>query len=386
MTTFTSPTPSGTVIDLFAGCGGGSLGFMKAGLRAVAAVELDGDAADAYEANLGVRPIVRDIRGVKGEDLLRTADLKSGECTLLSGCPPCQSFTDLRRGALSTRRDRARNSLLREYLRLAADVRPRHIAFENVPGMLSPRWRPRFDALLQGLAELGYEHVWDVLDAADFGVPQRRRRLLVVASRVSKPVLPPPTHGDPASSGRTAWLTVRDAIAALPPLASGEVDPGDVYHRARRHSPLALRRLRAIPAGGARSDLPEDLQLECHKNHAGHYDIYGRMWWDRPAPTLTSGCTNVTRGRFAHPDQDRAITLREAMLLQTFPRIAVLRGSLDEMALQVGNAIPPLFAERIGLSIMAMEAAATRARQRPAVRVMEPARSSAARTLASSAT
>ncbi len=386
MTTFLTAAESGTLIDLFSGCGGGALGFSKAGLRAVAAVELDGDAADAYEANVGVRPLVMDIRRVTGEDLLRASGLNAGECTLLSGCPPCQSFTDLRRGSRSTHRDRLRNSFYLDYLRLAGDVRPRHIAFENVPGMLSPRWRPRLDALLEGLAELGYEHVWDVLDAADFGVPQRRRRLLVVASRVSKPVLPAATHADPALSGRRAWLTVREAVGSLAPLASGEVDASDTYHRARRHSPLALRRLRAIPPGGARSDLPEDLQLECHKNHSGHYDIYGRMWWDRPAPTLTSGCTNVTRGRFAHPDQDRAITLREAMLLQTFPRAAELRGSLDEMALQVGNAIPSLFAERIARAIFAMEASATSVPQRPAVSVVEPARSSAARTLVSSAT
>jgi DNA (cytosine-5)-methyltransferase 1 len=305
----------------------------------------------------------------------------------LFGCPPCQSFTDLRRGAHSSRRDRARNSLLREYLRLAADLLPRHIAFENVPGILSPRWRPRFEELLEVLADLGYEHVWGVLDAADFGVPQRRRRVLVVASRVAGPVLPSASHGNPDSDSQlAAWVTVRDAIVSLPPLASGGLDPKDVYHRARRHSPLALRRLKAIPAGGARTDLPEELQLECHKNHSGHYDIYGRMWWDRPAPTLTSGCTNVTRGRFAHPDQHRAVTLREALLLQTFPSDAVLRGSLDEMALQVGNAIPPLFAERIGISIVAMDASAAAASQPPTVNVVRPARSRAARTLVSSAT
>ena len=378
-------TTSPTVIDLFAGCGGGSLGFMRVGLRPVAAVEIDGDAADAYEANVGLRPLVKDIRKVTGEDLLRTTGLKSGQCTLLFGCPPCQSFTDLRRGARSSRRDRLRNSLYLDYLRLAAAVRPRHIAFENVPGMLSPRWRPRFEALLEGLTELGYKVVWEVLDAVDFGVPQRRRRLLVLASRVSKPVLPVATHGAP-DSGRAAWVTVRDAIGSLAMLASGEVDPDDAYHRARRHSPIALQRLRAIPAGGARTDLPEHLQLDCHKEHAGHYDIYGRMWWDQPAPTLTSGCTNVTRGRFAHPDQDRAITLREAMRLQTFPSTAVLRGSLDEMALQVGNAVPPLFAERIGQSVVAMEVASRRAHQRPAVSVVAPARSRAASTRVSSAT
>lgn len=384
--TGTAPT-SGTLIDLFAGCGGGSLGFREAGLRAVAAVELDRDAAQAYEANVGIRPLTKDIRRVAGDDLLGAAGLHRGECTLLFGCPPCQSFTDLRRGSLSSRRDRARNSLLREYLRLAADVLARHIAFENVPGMLSPRWRPRFDELLEGLADLGYEYVWDVLDAADFGVPQRRRRLLVVASRVAEPVLPVPTHGDPAASGRSPWVTVREAIETLLPLGSGEVDPEDAYHRARRHSPLALRRLRAIPEGGARTDLPEDLQLACHKDHSGHYDIYGRMWWDRPAPTLTSGCTNVTRGRFAHPAQDRAITLREAMELQTFPSSAVLRGSLDEMALQVGNAVPPLFAKRVGQAVVAMEASSGRGTRQPlADRAIEPARSRAARTLVNSAT
>ena len=379
---------SGTLIDLFAGVGGGSLGFAKAGLRAVAAVEIDLDAASAYQANIGVRPLAKDIRKVTGKDLLQAAGLQPGECTLLFGCPPCQSFTDLRRGASSSRRDRARNSLLREYLRLAADVRPRHIAFENVPGMLSPRWRPRFDALLEGLDDLGYEHVWDVLDAADYGVPQHRRRVLVLASRVSTPVLPPATHCDPASPGRHPWNTVRDAISSLRQLESGEVEPDDHYHRARRHSSLALRRLRAIPEGGARTDLPDDLQLECHRNHSGHYDIYGRMWWDRPAPTLTSGCTNITRGRFAHPEQDRAITLREAMLLQTFPLNTVLQGTSDEMALQVGNAIPPLFAERIGVSILSMETAATRRRHGrvPAVRAVAPTRSRATRILVSSAT
>lgn len=378
---------AGTLIDLFAGCGGGSLGFTRAGLRAVAAVELDADAAAAYEANLGVRPLTKDIRKVSGDELLGAAGLKRGECTLLFGCPPCQSFTDLRRGARSSRRDRARNSLLREYLRLADDVLARHIAFENVPGMLSPRWRPRFEELLEGLSELGYDSVWAVLDAADFGVPQRRRRVLVVASRAAVPVLPAVTHGDASASDHPSWVTVREAIGSLTPLASGEADATDGYHRARRHSALALRRLRAIPEGGARADLPEDLQLACHKDHSGHYDIYGRMWWDRPAPTLTSGCTNVTRGRFAHPEQDRAITLREAMELQTFPRSAVLRGSLDEMALQVGNAVPPLFAERVGQTVVAMETTSRRGkRQRPAATTVEPAPSRAVRTLVNSAT
>lgn len=382
--------PLATVIDLFAGCGGGSIGFARAGLTPVAAVEIDRNAAAAYEANVGVRPIVRNIRRVEGDDLLVSTGLRVKECTLLFGCPPCQSYTILRKGARSSRRDRLRNSLYLDYLRLAGSILPRHIAFENVPGMLSQRWRPRFDELLDGLRTLGYTYTWTVIDAADFGVPQRRQRILVVASRVAAPVLPSPTHAQTPAGRLRAHATVRSAIGSLPALRSGEADPRDSYHRARRHSDLALRRLRAVPEGGGRKDLPEELQLECHKEHDGHYDIYGRMWWDRPAPTLTSGCTNVTRGRFAHPEQDRAITLREALLLQSFPRRVELRGTFEQMALQVGNAIPPLLAQRIGETIMAMESSPTALargqERRPAETTGYPARSRASKTLASSST
>lgn len=344
-----------TLIDLFAGCGGGSIGFRQAGFSPVAAIEIDVNAAAAYEVNLGVKPLVKNIRRVKGPELLRSAALRVGECTLLFGCPPCQSFTTLRKAATATSRDRRRNTLYLDYLRLVGSVEPRHIAFENVPGMLSQRWHPHFQALLAGLSELGYRYTWEEIDAADYGVPQRRRRILVVASRVTEPLFPKRTHASEAAAGIAAHRTVRDVIERCDQLGPGERHASDPYHAARNHTDIALRRLRAIPAGGARANLPEDLQLECHKGHKGHYDIYGRMWWDRPAPTLTSGCTNVTRGRFAHPDQDRAITLREAMLLQSFPENAELRGTGDQMALQIGNAIPPLLAKRVGDVVATME-------------------------------
>lgn len=153
----------------------------------------------------------------------------------------------------------------------------------------------------------------------------------------------------------TASLRYQDTIEGLPALASGEQDPTDEFHKARKHSDLALQRLASLTEGQGRVDLPKHLVLECHKDHNGQYDIYGRMWWDRVAPTLTSGCTNVTRGRFAHPEQNRAITLREAMLLQTSDDDARLNGSVAKMALQVGNAVPSLLAERIGKTIKRME-------------------------------
>ncbi|MET8251409.1 DNA cytosine methyltransferase [Micromonospora sp. NPDC005197] len=345
-----------TVVDLFAGCGGGSMGFEKAGFKTLAAVEIDPDAAAAFALNVGVQPLVKDIRDVSVEEL-SAAGVKPGELTLLFGCPPCQSFTVLRRGTKTTDDDLRRNSLIFEYLRLVEALKPRHIAFENVPGLVEGRWSQYFEIFRQKLGELGYSIAWEVVDAADYGVPQRRRRVLVIGSRVALPELPERTHG--TDGDKKPHTTVRDAISHLRRLGSGGVDPGDPFHKARRHSELARRRLEHIPEGGSRLDLPEELVLECHKNHRGHYDIYGRMWWDRVAPTLTSGCTNVTRGRFAHPEQNRAISLREAMLLQTFPPAARLRGTADTMALQVGNAVPSLLAERIAQKIIEMEQQST---------------------------
>jgi DNA (cytosine-5)-methyltransferase 1 len=339
-----------TVVDLFAGCGGGSIGFQAAGFKAVGAVEIDGDAAKGYEMNTGTKPLVADIRDVASSDLGVTDEL-----TLLFGCPPCQSFTDLRRGDTHrTEMDDIRDALPSQYLRLVKELLPRHIAFENVPGMVSGRGKLQLLQLVAGLRELKYSVDWAVIDAAEFGVPQHRRRLLLIGSRVAVPALLTPSHG-PADE-LADYTTVRAAIGRLRRLKSGESDPADPLHRARLHSDLVLRRLEAVPEGGGRTDLPTELQLKCHQGHGGHYDIYGRMWWDRPAPTLTSGCTNPSRGRFAHPDQCRGITVREAMLLQSFPTSATLVGGIEAMSLQVGNAVPPLLAERIGTVVKESEA------------------------------
>lgn len=342
-----------TLIDLFAGCGGGSMGFARRGFRVAAAVELEPDAAESYRLNVGLQPIVRDIRDVSGEELLEAAGLRVGECTLIFGCPPCQSFTVLRRGMNLTVLDRARETLPLQYVRLVGEVQPSFIAFENVPGMVKGRGHEQFEVLVAELEALGYKLTWDIVDAADYGVPQRRRRLLVIGSRTVTPTLPRPTHSSTPTNGLLPYVTVRDAIAGLLSLRSGDRDLIDSLHHARKHDKLTLERLQAIPEGGGRIDLPDELQLACHRDHHGHYDVYGRMNWAKPAPTITSGCTNVTRGRFAHPSQDRAITLREAMLLQTFPEAAMLFGTGEGKAQQIGNAVPTLLAERIGEAVLA---------------------------------
>jgi DNA (cytosine-5)-methyltransferase 1 len=318
-------------------------------------VEIDDDAAESYRLNVGLKPVTRDIRKVSGTELLQAAGLAPGQCTVAVGCPPCQSYTVLRRGSPAVAADKERDGLAREFLRLVGEIRPRHVVFENVPGMAVGNGRTEFFGVVEGLKKLGYSSKWATVDAADFGVPQHRRRLILLGSRVSAPSLPTPTHGPGQDSGLKPYVTVQDAIGSLePPPADGEKG-SDPLHMARCHSELVLRRLHAIPVGGGRTDLPKELELDCHRGHKGHYDVYGRMRWDRPSPTITSGCTNVTRGRFAHPDQDRAITLREAMLLQSFPPTATIAGKGDSRPQQVGNAVPTILAERIADAVVSME-------------------------------
>jgi DNA (cytosine-5)-methyltransferase 1 len=338
-----------------------SIGFAsRKKFRVAAAIEIDADSSEAFTKNLGVKPITDDVRNVSAQRVLRQARLRKGECTVLIGCAPCQSFSAHRRGRKKNKVDQVRNSLPFAWLSLVKGVLPRHVCFENVPGLVKASRGAIFKKFLNELEGLGYKVAWAIENASDYGVPQSRKRLLVVGSRVANPILPKPTHGDPESDDVAAgkiepWRTVRDALEHLPELASGEMDEFDPYHAAREQQTIVLRRLRYIGEGQSHVDLPPRLRLDCHREHYGHPDVYGRMWWDAPAPTLTGGCTNLTKGRFAHPAQDRSITLREAMQLQTFPKRTVLAGTREKMQLQVGNAVPPLLASRIAKIILEME-------------------------------
>lgn len=358
---------------MFAGCGGSSLGFRRAGFTILAALDNDATSAKSYEKNLGVAPLIEDVRTVTGARLLRRAGIKKGELTALIGCPPCQGFTSHRR------EKRAgwdkRNRLLDEYIRLVEEIKPHFVVFENVPGLANGPGHWRLMQAVRRLKKLGYAVAHDVIEAADYGTPQHRRRLLVIASRDHDVIeLPRGTHGKPTgkdvrSGDLKPWATVRKAIEGLPRLRSGAIDGTDKLHAARTHSKKNLERLRSIPHdGGSRDALPRRLVLACHKAHEGHRDVYGRMWWDQPAPTLTSGCTNITRGRFAHPAQNRAITIREALLLQGFPKYARLAGGIEEQSLQVGNAVPPPLAAAAARAVRRMAAKPTRRRaaRRPA--------------------
>ncbi|MDK2464717.1 MAG: DNA cytosine methyltransferase [Candidatus Korarchaeota archaeon] len=339
-------------VDLFSGAGGASLGFLQAGFRMLAAVDIDRRACGTYARNIpGVEVLREDVRGLSGEDVLSSVGLGVGEVDVAVGCPPCQGFTD------HGKPGDPRNSLVMEFARLISEMRPRAVVFENVPGMLKRGW-PLLAGLMDGLGRAGYRYSWDVLNAADYGVPQIRRRIVLVAVRADlgvEPSLPKPTHARPDEAGRLGlrpWRTVREAIADLPPLGPGERHPTIPNHEAPGHSPRVLELIRRVPKdGGSRKDVPRRYWLRCHRNHDGHHDVYGRMRWDSPAPTITSGCYTPSKGRFIHPEQDRGITMREAARLQGFPDDFVFEGPRQAVARQIGNALPPPLARSIAEAV-----------------------------------
>ena len=289
---------------------------------------MDPLAAEAYQLNFPrVRLWNQDIRELDPGTVMMKLGLEPGELGLLAGCPPCQGFSTVRTRRKKTVRD-SRNRLLLDFFRFSEAIRPRTLMLENVPGVAKYRL---FRETLSGLRRLGYEVSWAVRDASDFGVPQRRRRLILTGAMANKPKMP---------QAGTVRRTVRQAIAHLPaPGVSG--DP--LHDQPERRSEKVMSIIRRIPRdGGSRSSLGRD-QLRCHQRLNGFKDIYGRMAWDDVSPTITGGCVNPSKGRFLHPEQNRSITLREALLLQGFSedfQLSLRRGKFPAAAL-VGNAIPP---------------------------------------------
>lgn len=348
-----------TTVDLFAGAGGTALGFHQTGqFRIVAAVEIDKDAASTYKRNLGVEPIQEDLRKLEPSDLLTSIGLRPGELDVLIGCPPCQGFTLMRHNAGA---EDERNDLVFQYLKFVDKLNPRFIVFENVPGLNRTRHgREYYEKLLDGLKKLGYAVRTEEVDAADYGVPQRRKRIIILGAPSEKllPLLRTKrTHGNPLAPETLygfvrPWRTVRWAIANLPPLEAGEVCPTDKLHRAHRMGDRVADFIRRVPKdGGSRTDVPREYWLPCHKKHRGHGDAYGRLAWDRPAVTITCGCSHLSKGRFVHPEQDRGITPREAALLQGFPMDYDFAGSVTSVCRQIGNAVPPPLAYAIALAV-----------------------------------
>jgi DNA (cytosine-5)-methyltransferase 1 len=334
-TTSRNDTRTLTAVDLFSGCGGLTLGLELAGFRVIAGVELDALSVSTYRVNHpNVRVWDKDIRTVDPAELLKDRELQPGELDLLAGCPPCQGFSTIRTRRTMTAADDPRNELVAEFLRFATILQPKAVMLENVPGLAA---YDGFLAVTQELRALGFDCKYDIFDAAHFGVPQRRKRLVLLGTKKGIVLFP---ERDPRQR------TVRDALAGLPAVGNS----GDPLHDVtEQRTPRIVKMLARIPNdGGSRSSLPDEFQLECHRECSGFRDVYGRMAWDAVAPTITTGCINPSKGRFLHPDQPRAITPREAALLQSFPRtyhFSLERGKYGAARL-IGNAFPPEFARR----------------------------------------
>lgn len=343
-------------IDLFAGGGGLTAGLRRAGFHVAAAVEKHPHACSTYRANhRNVAMLESDVCDVSDIDI--AGKIGAGRVDLLAGCPPCQGFTSL---TAKYRRTDPRNRLLLEMARLAEELRPRAVMVENVPG-LATKGRDLYDQFRLQLRNLGYVVSEDVLQAADFGVPQRRKRLVLLAGLQKEIPLPTPTHSEHGEGGLKRWRTVRDAIGRMPEPVTlaqarsrGPVEKSD-WHVVRSLSAQSKARIAVVKSGASRVDIPEDMRPACHRNgYKGFTNVYGRMEWDAPAPTVTGGCTTFSKGRFGHPDDDRTISVREAALLQTFPRDYVFDTPyIGHVCDIIGNALPCEFAAAVSRSVSA---------------------------------
>jgi len=334
-----------SAVDLFCGAGGMTHGLLQAGIDVVAGVDIDEGCRYAYEHNNRPAKFLHaDVADVD-PDMLRQPGDKS--LRLLVGSPPCQPFSVANR---DKKQCDPRREMMLDFMRLAIKLLPDFVVMEEVP-QAKNSWE--YDRVKILLSSLPHDYkIWDgVVDCAQYGVPQSRRRLVMIASR-HIPVKMIGWGGEPAA-------TVADAIGDLPEIAAGETHAADRYHRSPRLSELNMLRMRASKPGGSwRTDWPAELMGDAHVRGSAVKSLYGRMLWDSPAPTITSQSCNYGSGRFGHPSQDRAISLREAALLQGFPRDYEFvhpddRVTFDRVGRMIGNSVPPPLGRAIGESILA---------------------------------
>ncbi len=337
------------VIDLFCGIGGLTHGFIKEGLDVVAGIDNDNTCKYGYEYNNRTLFIHEDILQVTAEDINRLFGNKKKTIRVLAGCAPCQPFSRLSIGRIT----KQQLEPLEKFAQLIEETMPDIISMENVGGLADMKKYPIFRTFIETLERCNYKYKYEIVDASDYGVPQSRKRLVLLASRLGEIELVKNTH-------KNKKVTVRDVIKGLTPIRDGEVCDRDTLHRASKLNPTNLKRIKSTPHnGGSSSSWDKNLRLKCHKKESGksyRYSVYGRMRWDDPAPTMTTQCVGLGNGRFGHPEQNRAISLREAALLQTFPksyRFVEPKNPIitSHIAKFIGNAVPVRLGVIIGRSI-----------------------------------
>lgn len=337
------------VIDLFCGIGGLSYGLKKEGLAVIAGIDNDRTCRYGFEHNNKAQFICKDIRETKARDINELFGAKGSAIRVLAGCAPCQPFSKLNNRKVTRRQLQP----LGKFAELIAETRPDIVTMENVSGLADTKKYPVFKTFIDTLERNGYSYKYEIVDASDYGVPQHRKRLVLLASRLGEIKLIPQTH-------KYRKRTVRQVIEKLPPIGDGEVHPDDTLHRACKLDPINGKRIRATPHdGGSSNSWGKSLKLKCHQKKSGktfRFTVYGRMRWDEPAPTMTTQCVGIGNGRFGHPDQNRAISLREAALLQSFPkgyRFTKPKSPIymAHVSKFIGNAVPVRLGKIIGRSI-----------------------------------
>ena len=337
-----------SAVDLFCGVGGLTHGLQLAGIPVVAGFDIENSCKYAYEHNNDSVFVLRDITQMTGNELRDY--YPQNDTKVLVGCAPCQPFStySLRYNKNGKKDNKWR--LLYYFADLVKEVLPEIVSMENVPYLSREEV---FNDFIRELEASGYHCDWNIVNCAEYGVPQTRRRLVLLASQYGQIQLIPPLYNE------EHYRTVRGAIGDMPHLEDGATDPDDPLHRASRLSEKNRQRIRQSVPGGTWNDWPEDLKLPCHKKKTGkgYRAVYGRMEWDKPSPTITTQYYGYGNGRFGHPEQDRALSMREGALLQSFPRAyEFLNPEHNEtnrqIGVHIGNAVPVELGRAIGLSIM----------------------------------
>jgi DNA (cytosine-5)-methyltransferase 1 len=337
-------------IDLFCGIGGLSYGLKQSGIKIKAGIDTDESCRYAFETNCKAKFINQDILKITGDEL--NSLYGKDAIKVLVGCAPCQPFSSY--SYKNNSQQDPRWILLNEFSRLIKEVKPVVVSMENVPTLLNFKKAPVFLNFVESLKQGGYFVWYNIVYAPDYGIPQKRKRLVLLASKKGEIKLLPSTHS------AENYVSVKNAIGDLAKLKSGEISPNDFLHRASKLSAKNLKRIKQSKPGGSwKTDWDEDLKLACHKNEKGktYVSIYGRMRWDEPSPTMTTLCTGIGNGRFGHPEQNRSITLREASIFQSFPKnYQFVRKPEDlkitQLSRHIGNAVPPKLGKIIGQSII----------------------------------
>ncbi len=334
-----------SAIDLFCGAGGLTHGLIKAGVSVCAGIDNSESCEFPYSKNnVGALFIAKDVALVTASELQGLWG--DSKIRLLAGCAPCQPFSTY--SQKRTAEDDSRYPLMKEFIRLIEETTPEYVTMENVPNVLK---KDIFQTFLGRLHTLGYKTSYSIVRCENVGVPQSRKRLVLLASSFGK---------QPPQIRTTKNVkTVRSAFKNLRKIAAGETDATDSLHRCASLSPKNLKRIRQSKPGGTWKDWPKSLMLECHKrtSGSGYTPVYGRLEWDKPAPTITTQCYNYGSGRFGHPEENRPISLREAALLQGFPpeyefEKLPLQTSIRDIAKMIGNAVPVGLGRAVGLALM----------------------------------